>query len=437
MNVRLGLLALTLCAAITVACSDEMSTPTNSAEGVEETLTATQPVVANANWQLVWGTGNVVGDNQFIMPYSNSGTSVPSAQKVFLSSTSSAAFPPGGSFNLTNYQPGGTYSTGVSYFTVNPGVGVSYQIAPGSTVTAQVSWKNSTTVEIRIRGQMLESVVPGGESMPLQLGSFEFRSLMSTLNEQPGPPQDPLPFDPSDEILDGETCPAWVVEEKGLGQMKFPNQTQRSTSELHLIGGDEVRSGWDGQHFVVKFEINLDTNGQDFGATLIFDQLLVEGQLGTYRAQVFQATRDNNRRWNTITEGSYVDVDIVEWNQGMFTGEFNGMLVDYVDDSGNGIPYWEYDVPLYMSFSAPLPQYNEAYDAHCEELEEDEEGFSLLAVFTSPRMLAIAASIILYQTDKALCKNSYPGNGPEYWACMEDARIAHAARLVLALALPG
>ena len=429
-----------LVCAVLWGCGDTYTAPTATpGEGfeLEEGVTQTEALVRNARWKLTFGNGSIQGDNMHVQPFSNSGSSAPTGQHFFVNRSGpiTSGYPTG-QVTLSGYNPpGSTYSAGLAHFALTPTTSITYQAEPGSGIIATVEWLTPDVMELTFQGDNLQGVYDNGEGVT-DLGPFKFGALMSTKEEQPALPQEPLPFDPYDDIADGESCPAWVFTENSTGDQKNPNSPFADRLEKMELGGDEVRTGWDSLKFNIVFTVNLESD-ETYGGLITLDEEPVEGVLGTYPARVFMLSRDDDRRWSPVSPGSQIDLDITAWRHGVFTAEFSTTTLDFQDFSNLMSPpyalYWEENVDADFYIQAPLPEYNDSYDVHCDAL--DPEGEPVYSISTA-RLIAISACIIKLKTDIQICKNSFPGNGPFFWACMGDAGVAQAACLILAAQIP-
>lgn len=369
MNRMIGLLLALVSLTSFSACDVAVPQSTEPAE----VKVLSQALVPNANWELDLGSGgNVQGDVVEITVFGN-GQSVPVGMEVILRDSQSNAII--GSFQTTSYQLGGTYQTGIRGFNVSGGPNLLMGAPQSAIPSATVTMPTSTTAEISFDGKFHFRLYPGEGTQ--EMGEFSFEMGTDIV---PDDQVDQLPIPDGDfeelGVDEPEMCPVWIFDETEFGNRIDGSPSQRS-DKLRLTG-DEVRTGWNGNRFVIQMESNLvRPDGELFGVTVMLDQIPTQGALTTYPVQVFSAI-DNKKVWTIDAPGTGT-LEIVDWSQGAFNGVITFDNFELRDDDAFGtLNYWERSVDGELWFFAPLPQYNDSYDDLCTHFEEDVE-WSILA----------------------------------------------------------
>lgn len=401
------------------------STVDDSYDPASDTNTASEALVPNAYWELDMGAqGMVVGDYASLETFSN-GTATPTGIRVILRSTTNAGV--AGSFMTTTYQPAGFYSTGIRGFNVAGGPNVLVGTPTSAVNVANTSLVSLTDGQIDFQGDSLFLINPGEETQTM--GDFTF---LLKLNGPGSIPTDqiPLPFDTTDDTPDDISCPAWTFEELDIGELKTDGwyAERDPATDLITLSGDEVISAWTGTQFVIRFDSNF-MSPEEYGGRIILDQIPTQGLTADYPAYVLYAAENDDRHWGSPN----ATFSVKYWSEGVMYGEISG-TANMFDSTQSGTPMNPYppriedDIPVDFKILAPLPQYNDAYDDLCQELE-DEESNSIFTL-TNAAKVAEAACLAKYIHDQWLCHKDAkkdPAQPPErYRNCRYRAKVAAA-----------
>lgn len=391
---RFGALSILACL-FCFACGEVTDTTST-------TTTVTQDLTPNADWEFTVSLGgssnSVYGNNFSISPYSN-GTGVPVGSHVMLRHSTSNAI--AGAFLLEGYGPqvaGSTYSANVRSFTVAPGPNIFYSIPSTSGATAVVEWVTDELVEISFSGTGALGVTP--EEGPSDAGGFDFQLAGLPNGDAPPVVPQPLPFDPTDDSPDENECPAWLWEETKHGDVLTPHSPRE---ELVKLAGDEVKTGYDGDKFVIRFETNLDTGNEFYGGLIALDsEPLVNASNICYPIIGMTVFLNNQTVWKADeTDGG--SLCIQDWTNGIFHAEVD--VMPYLFNDFNPTPaYIENEVQGKMFIHAPMPYHNEAYDNFCDQL--DPGNVKVLASIPG-RITEIIVCTAIYEATRNYCKNKY------------------------------
>jgi hypothetical protein len=420
-------------AAILCSCGDA-GVPADEAR--DPITTSQKALVPNAYWELDMGANGVVsGDHVTVTLMSNSTSGAPAGLHVILRSTTNIAI--AGSFTTTSYQPGGSYQTGIRNFNVSGGPSLLLGTPSSPVPSADITGDGVNNLSASFGGPVVFQVTPEG-SQPT--GDYTFALDAGLDGPIPETPQQPLPFNTEDEEPDPLTCPAWYFKEDSLGS-RVPNPWHMPRTETKDLSGDEVKTGWDGSRFVIKFESNLQ-RPEFYGGEIILTQYPAQGVTGSYPATVVMAHETDSITWSSAS----AVLEVQGWSGGgVMLATINATDFVYNDstelpDPNNpgenleGVPpHFYLDTPVEMRIFAPLPQYNHAYDQLCEFYEENTQSVygdtpagryyqSLcVAAFTAAEIKAAldakkANDITVFVEGQAKALAIYT-------ACMESARV--------------
>lgn len=379
----LGCLSIALSA---FACGEPLPAPP-ATEPEEHTVL--QTITQNASWELDMGSfGTIQGDHVIVTIFGN-GQSAPVGMEFQL--RDSTNFAVSGSFQTTSYQPGGTWTTGIRGLNVGGGPGLLMGAPTSSVPGATITQLGPNSWEVDFSGTSFYKFYPG-EGHQFIEGEFTF-DLGADLPPDEPAEQEPIPEDDLEGIPDAPPCPVWLFEESEVGVSAILDTVPSDRPDPETHSGEEVYTGWNGSQFVIKMESNLQRQNP-YVMTVILDQYPAEGAAQSYPIQVLSFV-DNQRTW-TVDQPGAATLEIVDWRSGSFYG-----TVDFTDfqlrdnDKLSTLQYWTKGIEGHIDIYAPLPLYNQAYDQHCTELEED-VGWSIAAIIQTAEALAkcIAAKTI-------------------------------------------